>query len=112
MNTLNPTLQKRNEVMRIALASVVCSSVAMLTGCTVHHREYVVEERRPVVVERRVVERPVVEADVYVEPEAPVIVDAAPTEVIRIDVEPAPIERVYVYEPGYPPGCYFFGGFV
>jgi hypothetical protein len=28
-----------------------------------------------------------------------------------IDVEPAPEERVYVYDPGYPPGCYFYNGF-
>jgi hypothetical protein len=28
-----------------------------------------------------------------------------------IDVEPAPYDRVYVYDPGYPPGCYFYGGF-
>jgi hypothetical protein len=60
-------------------------------------------ERRPVVVESR--------AEVEVEPETPVI-EASPTEVLRIDVEPAPVERVYVYEPGYPPGCYFYGGFV
>lgn len=98
--------------MRIAFTSVVCGSVALLTGCTVHtHREVVVEERRPVYVERRVVERPVVEAEIAVEPEAPVIVDAAPTGILRIDVEPAPIERVYVYEPGFPPGCYLYGGF-
>ncbi len=28
-----------------------------------------------------------------------------------IEVEPAPVERVYVYDPGYPPGCYFYGGY-
>jgi hypothetical protein len=95
--------------MRTVLASVVCASAAMLTtGCTVHtYSRPVVVERRPVVVE----ERHVVQADV-VEPETPVIVDAAPTEVLRIDVEPAPAERVYVYDEGYPPGCYLYGGFI
>ena len=39
--------------MRIAIASVVCGSVAVLTGCTVHTHPVYVEERRPVVVERR-----------------------------------------------------------
>jgi hypothetical protein len=91
--------------MRIVLASVVCASAALLsTGCVVTTRPIVVETRRPVVeVDAR--------AEVAVEPEAPVIVDAAPTEVLRIDVEPAPVERVYVYEPGFPPGTYLFGGF-
>jgi hypothetical protein len=28
-----------------------------------------------------------------------------------ITVEPDPVERVYVYDPGYPPGCYFYSGF-
>jgi hypothetical protein len=95
--------------MRTVLASVVCASAAILTtGCTVHtYSRPVVVERRPVVVE----ERHVVQADVVAEPETPVIVDAAPTEVLRIDVEPAPAERVYVYEPGFPPGTYLYGGF-
>src|SRR6185312_14027597 len=26
-------------------------------------------------------------------------------------VEPAPVERVYVYERGYPPGTYVYGGY-
>lgn len=28
-----------------------------------------------------------------------------------IDVEPAPADRVYIYDPGYPPGVYFCDGF-
>lgn len=95
--------------MRTVLASVVCASAAILTtGCTVHtYSRPVVVERRPVVVE----ERHVVTADVAVEPETPVI-EAAPGDVLRIDVEPAPAERVYVYDEGYPPGCYLYGGFI
>jgi len=31
--------------------------------------------------------------------------------VVLIDVEPAPPDRVYVYDPGFPPGTYFYGGF-
>ncbi len=55
------------------------------TGCVVYERP------RPVAV----VEQPVV-----VEPGVEVI-----------EVEPAPEERVYVYEVGYPPGCYVYGGY-
>jgi len=90
--------------MRIAFASVVCASAAVLSaGCVTHvHDHPVYVERHPVVVESR--------AEVVVEPETPVI-EASPTEVLRIDVEPAPVERVYVYEPGYPPGTYLYGGF-
>ena len=85
--------------MRVALASVFCASAAFLTaGCVVQVRP------SPVVYRARPAE--VVE----VEPEAPVIA-VVPGEVILIDVEPAPVERVYVYEPGFPPGCYLYGGF-
>jgi hypothetical protein len=28
-----------------------------------------------------------------------------------IEVEPPPVERVYVYDPGYPPGCYFYNDY-
>jgi hypothetical protein len=28
-----------------------------------------------------------------------------------IEVEPAPMDRVYVYEVGYPPGCYVYGDY-
>jgi hypothetical protein len=55
------------------------------TGCVVYERP------RPVAV---VAEPVVVEPGVEV-----------------IEVEPAPEERVYVYEVGYPPGCYVYGGF-
>ena len=85
--------------MRIALASVFCASAAFLTtGCAVHVAPYpVVYRTRPVEV-------------VEVEPEAPVIA-VTPGEVVIVDVEPAPVQRVYVYEQGFPPGCYLYGGF-
>jgi hypothetical protein len=28
-----------------------------------------------------------------------------------IEVEPPPADRVYVYDPGFPPGCYFYDGY-
>jgi hypothetical protein len=31
--------------------------------------------------------------------------------VVLIDVEPPPEERVYVYDPGFPPGVYFYGDY-
>lgn len=31
--------------------------------------------------------------------------------VVAIDVEPAPDERVYVYDAGFPPGVYLVGGY-
>jgi hypothetical protein len=37
----------------------------------------------------------------------PVIDDPS---VVAIDVEPPPDQRLYVYDPGYPPGCYYYGG--
>ena len=81
--------------MRIVFASVVCASAVFLSaGCAVRYR--------PVVVEAR--------GEIDVEPERAVIV-GSPTEVLRIDVEPAPVERFYVYEPGFPPGAYLYGGF-
>ena len=72
--------------MRITLVSVVCGSAALFSaGCVV--REY---RERPA----------------YVETET--VVDAPGVVVYE---EPPPVERVYVYEQGYPPGCYFYGGF-
>ncbi len=68
------------------------SVVGLLTaGCVVY------EQPRPVAV----VERPVVvDQPVVVEPGVEVV-----------EVEPAPEDRVYVYEVGYPPGVYVYGGF-
>jgi hypothetical protein len=48
-------------------------------------------------------------------PPEPTVVVAGPVfqapGVEVITVEPAPVERVYVYDPGYPPGCYFYSGY-
>jgi hypothetical protein len=66
--------------------------VTTATGCVVYERP------RPVAV----VEQP-----------APVVEETVVTGsgVEVIEVEPAPEERVYVYDPGYPPGVYFYNGF-
>ena len=72
--------------MRHLLGSVACVGMAAFcVGCEVH--EY---RERPVYVERHVEVAPDVEV---------------------VEVEPAPEERVYVYEVGYPPGCYVYNGF-
>jgi len=65
----------------------------------------IVEERRPVYVERR---------PVYVEQRSAVVVDGPVIDgpgVVVMETEPAPVERVYVYDEGYPPGTYIYGGF-
>jgi hypothetical protein len=31
--------------------------------------------------------------------------------VVVVDEEPPPPERQYIYDPGYPPGTYFYGGY-
>jgi len=64
-----------------------------LAGCVVHeHRDYVRVREPEVVVE---------------EPVGPVVEQAEVVEVL-----PPPAERVYIYEPGYPPGVFFYGGFI
>jgi hypothetical protein len=47
---------------------------------------------------------PVVVADA----DAPLVQDPS---VVQIDVEPPPDQRQYIYDPGYPPGTYFYGGY-
>jgi hypothetical protein len=70
--------------MRIALASVVCPVAAFLcVGCTLEYR------------------RPIVSVDTP----PPVVVEETPVGEL-VTVEPAPVERQYVYLVGYPPGCY------
>lgn len=67
----------------------ICGAMLMGMGggCVVH--EYA-PAPEPVVVERPIVTGPGVEV---------------------IEVEPAPVERVYIYEPGYPPGTYYCDGY-
>jgi hypothetical protein len=82
--------------MRIKVISVACGLMTVLSvGCEVRYREPVAEVS---------VETPAPEVEVG----GPVI-EGPGVEVIT--VEPDPVERVYVYEPGYPPGTYFYGGF-
>jgi hypothetical protein len=45
---------------------------------------------------------------VVAEADAPLVQDPG---VVEIDVEPPPDQRQYVYDPGYPPGTYFYGGY-
>jgi hypothetical protein len=83
--------------MRTALISMIGFSVAISsTGCVVRFAE-------PQPVAEVSVESPTVEVS------GPVV-EGPGVEVI--DVEPDPVERVYVYDPGYPPGTYFYGGYV
>ena len=77
-------------------AMLAFSAATLLIGGCVESRP------RRVYVERR-------EA-VYYEHEEPVF-EASSRDVVRIEVEPAPVERVYIYEQGYPPGCYVYGGY-
>jgi len=55
--------------------------------------------------------------DVYTAPPPPVVIgsDNGPViddpSVVAIDDEPPPDERVYVYDPGYPPGVYLYGDY-
>jgi hypothetical protein len=73
--------------MRIAIVSAVCACATFCSiGCVVH------EHREPRYVEREVVV------------EGP--------GVTVIEVEPPPPQRIYIYERGYPPGCYMYGGYV
>jgi hypothetical protein len=69
--------------MRIALTSAVCALMAFLSvGCVVRPIEVVRAEPAP--------SMPVGEV---------------------IIVEPMPVERVYIYDRGYPPGTYVWNGY-
>lgn len=70
--------------MRIAQWMILCGVSMSLAGCVVYTRP----APAPVVVEEGpVVQGPGVEV---------------------IEVEPPPAERVYIYDPGYPPGVYYY----
>jgi hypothetical protein len=63
---------------------VVASTSVLMTGCIVY--------TRPV--------------------PAPVVTEASADPGVEVvEVEPAPDERIYVYDPGFPPGCYMVGGY-
>lgn len=72
--------------MRLTILALLCGCALMWSaGCTVYTSPApVVETQGPVV------EGPGVEV---------------------IEVEPPPVERVYIYDPGYPPGTYFYHGY-
>lgn len=100
--------------MRSTIAAVVCASAVLSVGCVVRvHNPEVVVARPAVVVTPPVV---AVQAPV-VTVEAPVVaVDAPPLIAVGvgvevIDIEPPPVERVYVVEAGYPPGVYLYNNF-
>lgn len=85
--------------MRITFASLVVGSVALFsTGCEVGVRPASVTVAGPAVA----VEGPDVEVQgpLFEGPGA-----------IAVDVEPPIAEREYVYDPGFPPGVYLYGGF-
>jgi hypothetical protein len=87
--------------MRSVNKAIVIAAVGVLSAGCVVVPTYEVYRPAPL---------PPPEPAVVVEP-APVVVagpvfEAPGVEVI--DVEPAPEFRVYCYDPGYPPGCYFY----
>jgi hypothetical protein len=74
----------------------------MPVGCTVDIEEVPPPQQREVIVEQAPPPEEVVVAP------APLVDDPA---VIAVEIEPPPEERVYVYDPGFPPGVYISGGF-
>lgn len=80
-------------MIKINSLTLALLGLCVLNGCVVY-------DERP----RRVV---------YVEERGPyvqeTVIDGPGVHIVEI--EPAPVDRVYVYEVGYPPGCYFYGGF-
>jgi hypothetical protein len=79
-----------------------CAFVLVLglipVGCTVDIEE--VPPPREVIIEPAPAPEEVVVAPAIDDP-----------SVVAIDVEPDPALRVYVYDPGFPPGVYLYGGF-
>lgn len=81
--------------MHIKLLRVVVSPLMFVSlGCVVYRdapsRGPVVVEAPPPDVQGPVIEGPGVEV---------------------VEVEPPPVQRVYVYDVGYPPGCYFYNNY-
>jgi hypothetical protein len=84
--------------MKMSLAAIVSASlVAGMSGCTVQYVNPPADAPPP---------PPTAYYDAP--PDGPVVDDPS---VVVIDEEPPPPERVYIYDPGYPPGTYFYGGF-
>lgn len=81
--------------MRIATLTAACLGVGFLSaGCTVYR------EPAPANSYGSTYDQP---AD-----EGPVVDGPG---VVVIETEPPPAERVYVYDPGYPPGVYFYNNY-
>jgi hypothetical protein len=103
----------------IVLKSFTCVAVvsslmgsALLVGCAGYTPIQIVAVPPPPI---QIVAAPPPPVEV-VQPAAPAVVVAdgpvvQDPSVVLIDVEPAPDLRVYYYDPGYPPGCYFYGGY-
>ncbi|HEX4124772.1 MAG TPA: hypothetical protein VHY37_08615 [Tepidisphaeraceae bacterium] len=96
------TLLKQTK--HIVVAGSLFIGTAMIAGCAGYGVRVVAYEPPPP-------PPPVV----YVAPAPAVVVSSGPVfadpSVAVIDVEPDPALRVYVYDTGFPPGCYFYGGF-
>jgi hypothetical protein len=90
---------------RIVLSGTLIIGAATLVGCGGYVGVVAYRPAPPPVV---YVEPAPAPAPAVVVADGPVVTDPS---VVVIDVEPDPAYRVYVYDPGYPPGCYFYGGF-
>ena len=90
----------RNSMIRFAVVSLIGGAAALACGgCVVYAQPAY---------------QPAVYQPAVYQPAPAVAVEGPVFEapgVVLIDVEPPPYERVYVYDPGYPPGCYLYGGF-
>jgi hypothetical protein len=101
----NNTMTQRTK--RLVVTGTVFIGAALAAGCTGYGVRVVAYAPPPPPPPAVVVIAPAPAPEVVVS-DGPVVVD--PT-VVLIDVEPAPAYRVYVYDPGFPPGAYFYGGF-
>ncbi|MBI3820328.1 MAG: hypothetical protein HY286_16680 [Planctomycetes bacterium] len=81
--------------MRNTLLSAICTFATLpLAACGT----IIVE--RPSEPRTVVVAQPVYEVPVFTGPGVEII-----------EIEPAPVERVYIYERGFPPGCYLYNNY-
>jgi hypothetical protein len=101
------------QTKRVVLTGSALFGAAIATGCAGYNVRVVAYDPPPpaVVYVAPAPPPPVVyvaPAPAVVVADGPVVVDPS---VVVIDVEPDPVARVYVYDPGFPPGVYFYGGF-
>jgi hypothetical protein len=95
------------QTKRIVLTGSVFIGTALITGCAGYNVRVVAYDPPPPPPPAYVVVTPAPAPEVVVA-DGPVVADPS---VVLIDVEPDPTARVYVYDPGFPPGVYFYGGF-